>query len=346
MGYFSPLLLPTARGFDKFLGYANGENYYWSKRSPDYPEFKDFMESDKTCYQPYNGTDKHDYSTVFYTEKALEIIEEHPLQDPLFLYLAYQAVHDPFVDTGKFRNGMPDEYLPDDVLGTIHSEIKGRQRQEYVKSLYILDKSIGQVYDKLRDKGMLDNSYVIFMSDNGGCFYGGGKNGPLRGSKGSLFEGGIRVDSFIYSPLLPASTAGTVYTGLMHVSDWFPTMLALSGIEYTPDDDHPLDGVNQLPGWKGESTPRTSMLYNMYVALTDYQFNIWHNGSFAVRDYRYKLLHTYNDSDYGAWYEPETIIDGDDDLADDTRCAQQFLTGDFTVSFTCPFHSISVQIHN
>lgn len=96
------------------------------------------------------------------------------------------------------------------------------------------------------------------------------------------------------------------------------------------DDEHQLDGVNQINGWLGASTPRENILYNMYVALTDYTFNIWYNGSFAVRDSRWKLMHTYNDSDYGAWYTPETEIDGDDDLASDNRCAQQFLTGDFS----------------
>jgi len=328
LGYFSPLFIPTARGFDDFTGYFNGENYYWSKRSPDYPEFTDFVESDKDCYRPYNGSDKHTYSTTFYTDKALEIIEQHPVTDPLFLYMAYQAVHDPFVDTGKFKNGMPDSMLDADVLSTIHTTIKGRQRQEYIKSLYILDKSVGYIYEKLVAKDMMDNTYIIFMSDNGGCFYGGGKNGPLRGSKGSLFEGGIKVDSFIYSPKL--MNTGVVYTGLMHVSDWFPTILALGGITYEADEDHALDGVNQIDGWLGASTPRDSMLYNMYVHLTDYSFNIWYNGSFAVRDARFKLMHTYNDTDYGAWYQPETEIETDEDLDDDNRCAQQFLTGDFT----------------
>lgn len=330
LGYFSPLFLPTARGFDDYIGYLNGENYYWSKRSTDYPEFVDFLESDKDCYAPYNGSDKHDYSTTFYTNHAIQIIDDHAVEDPLFLYLAYQAVHDPFVDTGKFRNGMPDSILDADVLSQIHSSIIGTQRKEYIKSLYQLDTHIGYLYDKLVDKGMIDNTYIIFMSDNGGCFYGGGKNGPLRGSKGSLFEGGIKVDSFIYSPKL--KSGGTTYNGLMHVSDWFPTMLALANIEYVPDADHPLDGVNQVDGWLNVRTPRETLLYNYYTALTDYNFNIWYNGSFAVRDERFKLMHTYDDSLYGAWYNPTDIVDTDEELTSDNRCAQQFLSGDFTVS--------------
>jgi len=329
LGYFSPLFLPTARGFDDYIGYVNGENYYWSKRSTDYPEFVDFMEADRDCYKPYNGSDMHDYSTTFYTNHAIQIIDDHPTEEPLFLYLAYQAVHDPFVDTGKFRNGMPDSLMDADVLSQIHTNIVGTQRKEYIKSLYQLDKHVGYVYDKLVEKDMMDNTYIIFMSDNGGCFYGGGKNGPLRGSKGSLFEGGIKVDSFIYSPKL--KSGGTTYDGLMHVSDWFPTMLALAGITYTPDSEHSLDGVNQVDGWLNVRTPRDTLLYNYYTALTDYSFNIWYNGTFAVRDERFKLMHTYDDSLYGAWYNPTDIVDTDEELTEDNRCAQQFLSGDFTV---------------
>jgi arylsulfatase A-like enzyme len=329
LGYFSPLFLPTARGFDDYIGYVNGENYYWSKRSTDYPEFVDFMEADRDCYKPYNGSDMHDYSTTFYTNHAIQIIDDHPTDEPLFLYLAYQAVHDPFVDTGKFRNGMPDSLMDADVLSQIHTNIVGTQRKEYIKSLYQLDKHVGYVYDKLVEKDLMDNTYIIFMSDNGGCFYGGGKNGPLRGSKGSLFEGGIKVDSFIYSPKL--KSGGTTYDGLMHVSDWFPTMLALAGITYTPDSEHSLDGVNQVDGWLNVRTPRDTLLYNYYTALTDYSFNIWYNGSFAVRDERFKLMHTYDDSLYGAWYNPTDIVDTDEELTEDNRCAQQFLSGDFTV---------------
>ena len=331
LGYFSPLFLPTARGFDTWTGYSNGENYYWSKRSPDYPLHSDFLESNKTCYTPYSGSDKHDYSTTFYTNKAINIIQNHNTNLPLFMYLAYQAVHDPFVDHAKFENGIPDSYFDEEptILQSIYKTIVGKTRQEYVKSLYLLDKSVGKIMDKLTEKGIIDNTYIIFMSDNGGCWYGGGRNGPLRGSKGALFEGGIKVDSFIYSSKL--SNTGTVYSGLMHISDWFPTILALADIDYTPSsENNKFDGVNQVDGWMGKSTPRTTMLYNLYLELTDYTFNIWTNGSFAIRDNKYKLMHTYDDPAYGGWYQTDTEILDDDVLDKDDRCAQQFLTGKFT----------------
>jgi arylsulfatase A-like enzyme len=328
LGYFTPLFLPTARGFDSWIGYSNGENYYWSKKLPDYPENVDFITSNTTCYSPYEEEDRHNYSTTFYTEKAKTIINDHSYETPLFLYLAYQAVHDPFIDYGIHSNGMPDDYIDNDILTAIHQNITGRLRQEYAKSLYLLDKSVGEIVDALNNRGVMENTYIIFMSDNGGCFYGGGKNAPLRGSKGTLFEGGIKVDSFIYSPLL--DNAGTVYDGLMHISDWFPSILELADITYNTDDDTDLDGVSQVNGWNGLSTPRSSMLYNMYIDLTDYDFNIWTNGSFAVRDARYKLMHTYDDKTYGAWDDIDETTEDDDNLDSGNGCAQQFVKGTFT----------------
>lgn len=327
LGYFSPLFLPTARGFDSWIGYANGENYYWSKKLPDYPKNSDFITSNTTCYKPYDGDDKHDYSTTFYTSKAISIIQDHSYETPLFLYLAYQAVHDPFIDFGIYENGMPDSYIEDDILSSIHHNITGRLRQEYAKSLYMLDKSVGELYDALVEKDVMDNTYIIFMSDNGGCFYGGGKNSPLRGSKGTLFEGGIKVDSFIYSPKLV--NAGTTYDELMHISDWFPTIMELANIDYSPDDDNALDGVSQISGWTGVSVPRSDMLYNMYTHLTDINFDIWTNGSFAVRDSRYKLMHTYDDKTYGTWDDIDETTADDDNLDSENGCAQQFVTGIF-----------------
>jgi arylsulfatase A-like enzyme len=327
LGYFSPLFLPTARGFDSWIGYANGENYYWSKKLPDYPKNSDFITSNTSCYKPYDGDDKHDYSTTFYTSKAISIIQEHSYETPLFLYLAYQAVHDPFIDFGIYENGMPDSYIDDNILKSIHLNITGRLRQEYAKSLYMLDKSVGELYDALVEKDVMDNTYIIFMSDNGGCFYGGGKNSPLRGSKGTLFEGGIKVDSFIYSPKL--ANPGTTYDGLMHISDWFPTIMELANIDYSSDDDNALDGVSQISGWTGVSTPRSDMLYNMYTHLTDIEFDIWTNGSFAVRDSRYKLMHTYDDKTYGTWDDIDQTTSDDDNLDSENGCAQQFITGTF-----------------
>ena len=74
----------------------------------------------------------------------------------------------------------------------------------------------------------------LCSSDNGGCYLGGGKNGPLRGTKATLLEGGTKVDAFVYSPILDGlGVTGRAVSDLFHVSDWFPTILDMAGISYS-----------------------------------------------------------------------------------------------------------------
>lgn len=90
-----------------------------------------------------------------------------------------------------------------------------------------LDESIGSIVEALEEKDMLQNSVIVFMSDNGaasiGSFTNWGSNYPLRGIKDTLFEGGVRDAAFIWSPLIVQS--GRVSNDLVHVTDWLPTLL-------------------------------------------------------------------------------------------------------------------------
>lgn len=113
LGHSSPRYLPTARGFDYFLGYLTGQLYYWSKKPPGYNTFHDFLYSNQDCYAGYNGTDLHTYSTFLFRDKAVDAIKYHEYdKTPLFLYLAFQAVHDPFYDVkDNFADGIPPDYF-------------------------------------------------------------------------------------------------------------------------------------------------------------------------------------------------------------------------------------------
>ena len=336
LGHYNPRYLPTARGFDSFTGYLSGENYYWSKKNPDHSNFVDMLTSDSSCYAPYMEDDLHDYSTFLYRDKAIAHIEEHDESEALFLYVAFQAVHDPYNDFNHHSKGLPKEYLSDGVYEQIGENVIGHKRRQYAMALSVMDDAVSDVYDALDARGFLDNTYIIFSSDNGGCYLSGGKNGPLRGSKGSLFEGGLKVDGFIYSAstaFIPEGSRGQLYNNLMHVSDWFPTILDLAGISYTPDEDSALDGVSHVDAWLGRdgaTIPRDYMLYNYYYDVTDYAFNKWTNGSFAIRNAQYKLMHTYDSTAYGAWWDGSDKLDNDDTLAEST-CSQALAsTGEFT----------------
>ena len=256
LGHSTPAYLPTARGFHNFLGYLAGKNYYWSKKTPDYPTVKDFMYANKTCYEEYDDADANDYSTFLYRDHAIKSVQDHDFDaNPMFMYFAAQAVHDPFADCGEDEYSVYNEGIPESYMSNIGSEtyagvaekVVGAKRQQYAMALMLLDNAVKQIYNALDARNQLDNTYFIFASDNGACKFSGGKNAPLRGSKGTLFEGGVRVDAFISSPLLPTASKGTTYDGLMHVSDWFPTMLDFAGML---DDFKPQDGEID----KGEQT--------------------------------------------------------------------------------------------
>ena len=209
--------------------------------------------------------------------------------------------------------------------------------REYYKSLAVLDRSVEAMYNAFKRTGVLDNTYILFASDNGGCPAGGGRNYPLRGTKGSLFEGGVKVEAFIHSAKLPASARGSSYSHLFHVSDWFPTILDMAGVTHTPASGFELDGVSHhatltATGRAAARPPREHMLINYYynpAAPTETHMT---SVPMAVRNSRYKLLHTYDSMKAGAWYGRDDVTESDDDLLTQGGCAQEvaWKTGQFT----------------
>jgi arylsulfatase A-like enzyme len=155
LGHHSPKFLPTARGFDSFMGYMNGDNYYYSKRNPLEYHFVDFLTMDKETYCPYTEDDLHLYSTHFYREKALETIENHDQSTPLFLYLPFQAVHDPFADFVQQRDNAKN-YVTDDVRAMVRKNVVGAKREEYAYALNLL----GMIYPMI-SCGQVISSYKL-----------------------------------------------------------------------------------------------------------------------------------------------------------------------------------------
>jgi len=322
LGFTDSKWLPTSRGFSEYVGYLMGQNYYWSKIYPTsrstYSE--DFLSSNVDCFYPYSDADKTNYSTFLYTSMAVRVIEKHATEDetsPFFLYLPFQNVHSPYYDVLTYANATVDDYIPADTLALIEGESTGDKRREYLKSLYLLDDAVRVIRNKLVDVGLMDNTYIIFMSDNGGCVSEGGFINGYRGTKGSLFDGGVKVDSFIYSPLL--KNKGLVYNNLMHSTDWFPTMLDLARIEQTGV----LDGVSHAPNWMDlqAAPPRTKLVHNINTNVYGKVNDIWTNASLAVRNEKYKLLHEYQNAVFDGWYAAN-YTNTDDALEYSTECNQ------------------------
>ncbi|XP_066922222.1 arylsulfatase B-like [Clytia hemisphaerica] len=249
LGYFAKEYTPTYRGFDTFYGYYNGaEDYFYHNRSGyHFPQY-----SGVDLHHAVHEQMTHDwfqdghYSGDLFTSKAIDIIQDHPTTDPLFLYLPFQNVHDPWD-------------APKEWVDKFSNKIEDEQRRTFAAMVGALDEAIGKIYEALDEKNMLDNSIIIFTSDNGGIPTDGhSSNFPLRGQKWNAYEGGVRVPAFINSPLLKRS--GVTSMQMMHVTDWLPTIVNLAQGKITKE----IDGFDQWKTLQSDvESPRKEILLNI-----------------------------------------------------------------------------------
>ncbi|XP_066300736.1 arylsulfatase B-like isoform X1 [Branchiostoma lanceolatum] len=257
---------PTERGFDSFYGYHHGAQDYYTHKSARGLDFWD----GKTLVSDQNGV----YSTESFATRAESIISQHDSNTPLFLYMPFQSVHTP--------HQVPSSYL------TPFSTLQDDNRSSILGMATALDDAIKRVTDALKGKGLWDNTLTVFMSDNGGEYSDGQSNWPLRGAKGTLWEGGTRVPAFVHGNMLERT--GYTYHGMMHGVDILPTLVSVAG----GTEDPGLDGKNM---WQSISTgadsPRTEFVYAI-----DSEAN-----SYAIRVGDYKLI-TGLRARKDDWYAP------------------------------------------
>lgn len=148
-------------------------------------------------------------------------VEMEEQQQPLFVALMYHNVHDACMKDRKTTSGLNAPFETVNLYSTTKLDtwkVMGAMVTE-------LDYGMGNLTDALESTGMWANSVIIFVSDNGGPL-SHSTNHPLRGGKGSQWEGGVRVEAFVNSPLIPAARRGTTYNGMVHSSDWYVTIAA------------------------------------------------------------------------------------------------------------------------
>ena len=255
--------LPLARGFDEFYGFVNtGIDYYTHER---YGVPSMYRNNSPTT------ADKGTYSTDLFEREAVRFLEANR-RKPFFLYVPFNAPHgasnlDPAIRGGAQAPDRFKEMYPKlrEQAGTEQRTRYGKtytvpnraaRRLEFVGSVTAMDAAIGRLLDLLEEYGIADNTIVIFFSDNGGG--GSADNAPLRGRKGQMFEGGIRVPCIVKWPgKIPAdSTSDEFLTSLEIV----PTLCAATGAE--PPKGVALDGFNMLPVLQGKKrSPRTEMFW-------------------------------------------------------------------------------------
>ena len=255
---------PQRRGFDEFFGFLHEGHTYvphpwegvttWLRRRalPDGGTGRWTSPDGRLVWTTHMGGNEPDYDadnpllrssqpvderanlTDAFTREANDFITRHRTQ-PFFLYLAYNAVHSPMQ--------APEAYLAK------FAHLPDLHRRLFAAMLAHLDDSVGRVLAHLRATGLAENTLVIFLSDNGGPTKElTSRNAPLRGGKGELWEGGIRVPFIVSWPgrITPRTDATPVIS-----LDATATALALAGISAPPT---PLDGVNLWPLLSGKST--------------------------------------------------------------------------------------------
>ncbi len=221
----APPYLPGHRGYEETFGFLGGSHGYFPGAKPP------ILRDNKPIHEK-------EYLTDAFGREAVSFIEQHA-DKPFFLYLAFNAVHTPMNAT-------------DDRLQKF-ANIENKKRRTYDAMMLALDQAVGHVLDTLRDKKLEKNTIVFFISDNGGPTMPGttinaSNNFPLRGSKRTTLEGGIRVPFFAKWPgHLPA---GKVYDLPVIQLDILPTALAAANVKLPGDAK--VDGVNLLPYFNGE----------------------------------------------------------------------------------------------
>nr|KAG5711161.1 hypothetical protein BaRGS_004805 [Batillaria attramentaria] len=265
LGFCDMRYTPRARGFESFYGsYTDGLDHYTHK---DVNGHYDFRHNENLAY----FTDGK-YSTELLSDWVVNVVNDHDPVNPLFVMLAYQAIHSPMQAPEKYVNGTC-------------SHIKDPDRQTVCGMVAAMDEGIGNVTEALRSKDMLDDTVIIFTSDNGGITAHGSSNSPLKGVHGLLYEGGTRVPTFLSGGRFLSKT-GHTYQGLFHQVDWLPTIVSLAKGDPVLVM-HETDGLNHWHDLReGRDTgPRTEVVYNVDDVFKDHL----HTG--AIRDGQYKLIH-------------------------------------------------------
>ncbi|MBR18531.1 MAG: arylsulfatase [Euryarchaeota archaeon] len=265
--------LPTANGFDTYFGipYSNDMNHpdnkgkprggwqgmdiLWADPESTLTKWKTpLYEDDKIVELPV------DQRTITRrcTQKSIDFIKANK-DKPFFIYLPHSMPHIPL-------------YVPDEVRDP-------DPKRAYINTIEHIDAEVGRLLKTLDDLKLVDNTYVIYTTDNGPWLpfrHHGGSAGPLRDGKGTTFEGGQRVPCVMRGPGIPASSVCDELTGTI---DLLPTIAAITGKPLA--NERKIDGMDVSALWKGtkEKSPRKEFIY--YTSRGDLE---------GLRSGKWKLL--------------------------------------------------------
>jgi arylsulfatase A-like enzyme len=217
---------PNKRGFDWFYGCLQGSRSYFPYKTKPTPH--------RVLQENGRATPETGYVTDRLGDAACRFIGEHH-DEPFYLFVSFTAPHGPLQAKPKHLAAL--------------SKISATRRRRYAGLVVSLDENVGKILACLASNKLDGRTLVIFTNDNGGQTRTGANNQPLRGRKGQLWEGGIRVPCAMRWP--GKIEAGSVIDDPISALDFLPTFMAISGVR--PKAEWKLDGINLLPRLTAET---------------------------------------------------------------------------------------------
>lgn len=206
VGHYQRRFLPLNRGFTRFYGHYNGYvDYFTHKREGELDWHLDFATSRD-----------EGYATDLIGREAAGFVAASPADEPFFLFVPFSAPH------------LPLQAKPEDVARYAH--VPDEDRRTYAAMVDSLDQAVGVVLAAIDAKGVAANTFVLFLSDNGAVSRYG-DNGPWRGAKGAVCEGGVRVPAVVRWP--GGFDGGREVHALMGYIDVYPTIKRIAGVHRT-----------------------------------------------------------------------------------------------------------------
>eukprot|EP01126_Amoeba_proteus_P027132 TRINITY_DN2690_c0_g1_i2.p1 TRINITY_DN2690_c0_g1~~TRINITY_DN2690_c0_g1_i2.p1 ORF type:complete len:630 (-),score=132.95 TRINITY_DN2690_c0_g1_i2:126-2015(-) len=325
---------PVGKGFESHTGCFMWDIDSWTKEmhlEPWTVMARDWVQATEDGNYSHYLETRH--STQAITTEAQRQIREHALKNsskPLFLYVAFTAAHSPLQPM------------------TEHAEkckhIPHQWRRDFCGMVVGIDEAVKNITRTVRRK-LGKNTLLLLSSDNGGSTWFGGLNQPLRSGKTTPFEGGSRVPAFVVDLSHKYfGKGGRTFNGLLHISDWFPTLLSIAGVNKKTIADLKLDGHNvaeTLQSGDEAMNPRDRVLIDMFYGSKGEA--VFSDDTVGYRKGKYKIvLGTTRDPNW--YYEPTSTTLNSTDTSNVVYWGErviQFLEG---LAGVGPFDSTRVAI--
>lgn len=269
---------PLQRGFDEFYGFIGGHRDFFAYKTTPAKEQALYENSEVI------PESKVSYLTDMFTDKAISFIGENK-EKPFFMYLSYNAVHTPM----NAKKDLMERY----------ASITDPGRRAYAAMMTSLDDNVGRLLEAIKQNKLDEHTLIVFVNDNGGATVNSSDNGPLRGMKGSKWEGGIRVAMLMKWPGKLAEHKR--YTLPVSALDILPTAIAAGNGKQKGIKK--LDGVNLLPYLQRpqQKVPHQALYWRRGVAA-------------AMRENQWKLIRVKDNV---------LLFDLTKDLSETSNIAQQ-----------------------